>query len=272
MPTPLGRVAVTKAAAPLPDPLQGLADSRYHVKFSRAQLCMFAGPPGGGKTTAALVMAIRSGVPTLYISADSDEVTMAAKTASHITRHPYAAVRQCQTVGLWEEEYGDQVRALPIRWMFDSGPSIEDVGNAVKAYVELWGQPPELLVVDNLLNIETAGGDEWSNLRAIMKDLLWLARKTRAAVWVLHHTSEQNDAWISSAPPRSAIHGKLSQLPEIILTIANNEGHLYVAVVKNRHGEADPHAKQPVVMSVDLSRNIIWDQPLAVTLRRSEFG
>ncbi len=88
MPVPLGRVAIAHSTAPLPDPLPGLAKSKFKVGFNRAQLCMIAGPPGAGKTTTALIMAMNMGVRCLYISADSDEITMAARAASVVSEHP----------------------------------------------------------------------------------------------------------------------------------------------------------------------------------------
>lgn len=267
MPVPLGRVAVTKAATPLPDPLEGLARSQYKVAFNRGQLVMIAGPPGGGKTTTALIMAIKMGVPTLYVSADSDETTMAARAASAISGHAYSTVRKAQELGIFEELYGEQVDALPIRFIFDpSEPSLDDIANAIDAYVEVHGQPPWLLVIDNLMNCrnDERGNDEWAGMRATVKALHWMARQTKACVWVLHHTSEQSDGWIEAAPPRSAIQGKLSQLPELILTIANKDGTLMVGVVKNRHGKSDPKAREPVRMAIDFVATRIFDLPLSL--------
>lgn len=222
---------------------------------------MFAGAPGAGKTTAALIMAIRTGVPTLYFSADSDEITMAARAASVVSGHRYQNVRASQIHGLYGDLYGEKINDLPIRFVFDpSEPSMNDIGHAITAWVELWGEYPQLIVIDNLWNMSNDTGDEWSGMRQIVKSLHWLARKTKACVWLLHHTSEQNPEWISSAPPRGAIQGKLAQLPEVILTMASNEGYLWVAIVKNRHGKSDPHARSPLQMIVDFVTMRLWDE------------
>jgi hypothetical protein len=259
MPVPLGRVAVSRMATPLPDPLPTLAKSGVH--FGRGQLCMIAGAPAAGKTTTALIMAIRCSVPTLYFSADSDEITMAARAASVVSGHRYGTVREAQQLGVYDDLYGEAINALPIRFVFDpSEPSMDDIGNAITAWVELWGEYPQLIVIDNLWNMTTDTGDEWSGMRAIVKTLHWLARRTKACVWLLHHTSEQNPDWITSAPPRSAIQGKLAQLPEVILTMANHEGYMYVGIVKNRHGKSDPHAKSPLQWIVDFTTMRLWDE------------
>lgn len=225
---------------------------------------MMAGPPGAGKTTTALIMAIRMGVTCLYISADSDEITMAARAASVVTSHPYSVVRQAQAVGLFHEEYGYALAKLPIRFVFDpSEPSLEDIAHAISAFTDVFGQGPELIVVDNLMNmVHDDSSNEWQGMRQTVKSLHYLARRTKACVWLLHHTSEQSDVWIKKAPPRTAIQGKLAQLPEVILTMANDNGILWVAVVKNRHGPSDPLAEEPLRMIIDFAQNRLWDEPM----------
>jgi len=240
-----------------------LAESKYAVQFFPGQLVMFAGAPNAGKTTLALIMAIRMGVKTLYISADSDEATMAARAASAVTQEPYLYVRDVQAHGAFDDLYGDAVSSLPIRFAFEpTEPSSEDVANAIHAYIEVWGEPPQLVIVDNLMNLETADNNEWQGMRRGVKDMHWLGRKIKACIWLLHHTSEQDDRWITSAPPRNAIQGKVSQLPEMIITLGNNQGELFLAVVKNRHGPSDPHAENPIRMIMDFSRNRLWDEPM----------
>lgn len=251
-------------ASPLPDPLPGLRKSKYGVQFRRGQLCMFAGAPGAGKTTVALIAAIQMGVPTLYFSADSDEVTMAARTAAKVSGHTYNQVREIQAAGLYDEFYGRMVGRLPIRWVFDSEPSLEDISNAINAYQELWGTLPVLIVIDNLMNMRGDGdtNNEWAGMRSTVKALHYLARRTRACVWLLHHTSESSDQWITKAPPRPAIQGKLSQLPPLILTFANDEGVMWVGVVKQREGASDPLAKDPLRWLVDFAAMRLWDEPM----------
>jgi hypothetical protein len=128
-----------------------------------------------------------------------------------------------------------------IKWVFDSSPSLDDLELEIRAYVELYGQAPELIVIDNLMNVVAETDNEWAGLRAIMMELHDMARKTEACVLVLHHVSEQSEYGSTHNPPaRRAIHGKVSQLPALILTLGYNPGEniLKVAAVKNRFG---PH-------------------------------
>lgn len=254
MPARLTRAATGRAAAPLPAPFPSLAMSRYQVEFRAGQVAMLAGPPGAGKSTIALIAALRwgqLGIPGLYFSADSDEDTMAARAAAAITGHPVRDVETTIGYGLFREEYGPLLADIPLRFEYDSEPSMADIGNACTAFMEVWGRHPRFVVVDNLTNVAGDSDVEVQAQKRAMRDFHWLARKLRTCVWVLHHTSEQNQDHITSAPPRGAIQNKVTQLPALVLTTANSNGEMFVAVVKHRHGEADPLAKTPLRWLVD---------------------
>src|SRR6266480_3661730 len=201
MPVPLTRAANGRAASPLPDPFPALAKSKFCVRFRRGQVAMLAGPPGAGKSMFALVAALKMGVPTLYISADSDEDTMAARAAAAVTKHPVRDVEKTIEYGLFRDEYGPRLATLPIRFEYDpSDPSIQDIGHAVTAFKEVWGHPPDVLVLDNLMNMTSDDGNEWQGMRQAVKDLHWLERRSKMCVIVLHHTSEQDREHIQAAP------------------------------------------------------------------------
>ena len=124
-----------------------------------------------------------------------------------------------------------------IQWVFDSSPSLDDIEMELKAYIELYGVAPELIVIDNLMNVAAETDNEWAGLRAIMMELHDLARKTEACVLVLHHVSEGSEYGTGiNPPPRRAIHGKVSQLCSLILTLGYNpmQQLLNVGVVKDR--------------------------------------
>lgn len=176
---------------------------------------------------------------------------MAARAAAHVTGHPTRDVDKTIAYGLFREEYGPILNGLPVRFEYDSEPSTEDIGNACTAFLEVWGTYPHFVVVDNLMNVAGDSDVEVQTQKRAMRDFHWLARKLKACVLVLHHTSEQNGDHIVSAPPRSAIQNKVTQLPSLVLTTANANGEMFVAVVKHRHGEQDPLAKTPLRWLID---------------------
>ena len=225
-------------ATPLPDVWKDLALKQ--IKFRRGQVCMVAAAPNAGKSMFALIYAVKAKVPTLFFSADTDTATVMMRAASHLSGHSQLLVEGNLTSNRhYYDKHLDNMSN--IQFVFDSSPSLDDIELEIKAYVELFGIPPELIVIDNLMNVVAESDNEWAGLRAIMVDFHDMARKTEACVMVLHHVSEQSEYGKTTFPPaRRAIHGKVSQLPALILTLGFDplDGTLKVAPVKNRFG---PH-------------------------------
>ena len=65
---------------PLPSPFKAFENNQIIIR--RAEVSMFAGAPGAGKSTLALALALKMKVPTLYISADTNAHTMAMSLVS----------------------------------------------------------------------------------------------------------------------------------------------------------------------------------------------
>lgn len=219
---------------PLPSCFKTFEQMKIIVR--RSELTMFAGVPGVGKSMLSLALALKTGVPTLYFSADTNAHTMAVRLASMISGKD-----QTETEHLLETDPGwtriTLERGKHIQWCFDSSPSLAEVADEVKAFTELWGCPPSMIVVDNLMDVATEGGEEYATMKAITKELKILARDTNSAVIVLHHTSESIPG--SPCQPRSALLGKISQIPALVLTLGVNGDRMAGAVVKNRYGKAD---------------------------------
>lgn len=229
---------VLTKATPLPDVWTALADKQ--IKFRRGQVCMVAAAPNAGKSMFALIYSVRAAVPTLFFSADTDTTTVMIRAAAHSSGHNQVTVEEnLSTNAHYYDKHFD--RLGHIKWVFDSSPSLDDIELEIKAYVELYGISPELIVIDNLMNVAAESDNEWAGLRMIMVELHDMARKTEACVLILHHVSEQSEYGSTTRPPaRRSIHGKVSQLPALILTLGYdpNNAELNVAAVKNRFG---PH-------------------------------
>lgn len=226
----------TNKAAPLPDVWKALKDKQ--IRFRRGQVCMVAAAPNAGKSMFALVYAIQAQRPTLFFSADTDITTVMIRAAAHISGHTQVTVESNLNINsAYYESYFDKIKH--IQWVFESSPSLDDIELEVKAYIELYGIAPELIVVDNLMNVAAETDNEWAGLRAIMMELHDMARNTEACVVILHHVSEASEYGNGfEPPPRRAIQGKVSQLPALILTLGYDPlGKLLrVAAVKNRFG------------------------------------
>lgn len=234
----------TGGGRPLPTVFPSLAASQIILRQS--EVTLVAAQPGAGKSTFALAYALRSQVPTLYMSADTGARTQALRIISAATGRPQTEVEPL--IAAEPEWTGDMLRqhSRHIRWAFDSAPSLQDIEDNILAFNEMNGTPPTLLVLDNFSDI-VSGGDEWGGMRSLMKDIKFWAREYDMAVLALHHTSENEKG--DPCPPRSAIHGKISQVPALVLTLASAEGWMALAPVKNRYGPADPSGETAVYLS-----------------------
>jgi transcriptional regulator of acetoin/glycerol metabolism len=106
-------------------------------------------------------------------------------------------------------------------------------------------------------------------MRDIMKACHHIARETDSAIFILHHTSEAEGDPLRP-PSRRAIQGKVSQLPEMILTVAmeTEQSEFRIACVKNRFAKHSPMGDKWVALNVDASRMTLKDEELIDKAKR----
>ena len=198
---------------------------------------MIAGPPGAGKSTVALAIAMQAQVPTLYASADSHESTMAIRSLAMCTGIQQSVIEErIQSDPGWATAMLRE-NASHIRWMFDASPTLADLEDEINVYRELMGESPSLVVVDNAVDVTHDSGDEFSSLRSLMREVKWWSRDTGAAFLILHHTSEGYEGY--PCPPRSSLHGKIAQIPSLVVTLSSNQPNMMAAAaVKKLSSEA----------------------------------
>ncbi len=128
---------------------------------------MVAGPPGAGKSTFALSLAVHAKVPTLYISADTHSHTMSLRLLAMLTNRTQAEVEPMMES---DREWAAQMLkpADHIMWEFDSAPALKDIEDAILAARERLGKDVELIVLDNAVDVTLDGQDEWGGLRTLM--------------------------------------------------------------------------------------------------------
>ena len=243
---------------PLAPPFQGF--QREGMILRRAEVTVIAGTPGAGKSSIALHIAARLKQPTLYFSADTNAHTMAMRLLamrSKINQSVAEQILKTDPVKAGEilKEYNH------LYWSFEPSPTLKDLDEEVSAFETMWGRSPTLIVVDNLMDIAIDGHEEFAGMRAVMKELKYLARDTNAAVLVLHHTQEGAQGY--PCQPRSALQGKVAQIPAMVLTIGQMihgiDTYLCVAPVKNRYGKADPTGATYLTLSFDPAKMHLED-------------
>lgn len=257
----------SEAGRDLPDVLPALGAAG--IKFRRGQCALIAGQPGGGKTLMALYYAITSGESVLYFSADSDEGTLANRSAAILLNQTVDTIKAMR-LGEGEVKVNSALATLNrrLRIQTDASPSLDEITEEVQAYIELYGDTPAIIIVDNLLNVASATDSEWTGLRDSMNFFHSLARDTQSSVVVLHHVSE-NDSKPRYPASRKALMGKVSQLPELILTVALDGDQFHIAAVKNRDGVSDPTAESYVSVAVDAASMTLFNDHQELSMART---
>lgn len=231
---------------PLPDVYQSLKD--MDIRFYRGGTSLIAGTPGSMKTTLIGNLIDLMQVPTLYISNDSDEMTIVSRMLARRTKQDSRLMRDKALKNpLWASRILDDMDW--VRWNFNPSPSLEEIEEEMAAFEELWGEMPHLVVVDVLMKVDYAEDSSHGTDQSIVRYLDRLARNTGSHIIIACHTSENVPG--DPCQPKSAIINKVSQLPVLALTTAYEDGVFYVAPVKNRNGFADATGGTNVMFLID---------------------
>lgn len=233
------------------------------IRFRLGQVSMVAAAPGAGKSVFAQWLALHAKVPALYFSADSDQQTMTLRAAAMLTGEDQAAIEKALGDEQGRDFYASELSGLDyLRFVWDPSPTAKDIEDEINAFAVMYGEYPRFITFDNAMNFQQGAG-EWEALLEFLLNVKTWAATTNAHIMVLHHvggsfTDNPNP------PPRSGIHGKVDQLPELILTIGRNIDQWQVAIVKSRNSKARPDASLSVGYHVDFPTMQIGDPPSAV--------
>ena len=222
---------------PLPDVFATFAAAKIH--FRHGSVSMIAGAPGSYKSTLALNLLAGwagHGKSALYFSADSDEFTVAKRMASIMggcTPDEFEADPGRYTASL--------ARLNRVAWVYRS-MNMDVIAKHIRAFDAVHGDFPDIIFADNLIDAVEDPTD-WGGMISFLRELDAMARETKAHVCVLHHASE---IWAKDhpgkPPPSWAILGKVTQIPRLVVTVAENEGYVNIACVKNTNGPQDKFA------------------------------
>lgn len=228
--------ASPEAGEALPNPFKGFDD--YGIRFRRGQLSLLAAASGGCKSAIAVHIATHGKIPSLYLSADTDTNTLGSRIAASVTNSLVDDCEQSLRDGdddLWRSLARDTGHV----WFYwETTPSCQDIDDEVEAYAIEMGEYPHLIVIDNLINVETGGEAGHEQKDGVLTYLAMLAQATNAHVLVLHHVTKQyvnGDVPI----PKEGLLDAVDKRPRLVLTAYRiDERHVGVRVVKNSGGRA----------------------------------
>lgn len=236
---------------PLPEvhELQALYSEGFRPR--KGELIMVGARSGAAKSSFAIWYAVQLNLPTLYFSADQNVFEGTTRAIAAKTGVTIDEVEQRLNRG---ETPPDQA---PIQWCFDTNPSIMDLQEEIDAYVEAYDAWPEIIVVDNLLNIFHGHEGNNNGFDEVLKFLKEKASESGATVFVLHHAQAMVQSKDPHNPqPKYALLEKPDKLPQQILMLGLNQktGELRVAVVKSRMTVSDESGETYTSLRADLSR------------------
>lgn len=241
---------------PLPPPFASWTERGIRIR--RNSLHLWAGPSASFKTMVLLNSIMNMRVPTFMFSTDSDEQTIASRMLG-ITSN--VTIEQAET---WLTPASPQLANASkvlanydfLRFDFTPNPTLDDVWNGLYAYATTENMWPDQVVIDIASDVYLDGHkDEWSMLKALMREGKVIARLTGAAVHVVHHVT---DGWTQSferrVPSRGDVLGKLSAIPVLMVNFApgmDDPNEIYAACVKNRFAKCDASGREFFRMRVN---------------------
>jgi replicative DNA helicase len=227
-------------APPLPVTNQVLNSAG--VTLRQGQFSLLASAPRVGKSVFATNLAIRTPVPSVFFSADSDEWTVRSRAASILTGMNLEAIEKQLVDETWDEYMSGVLhKADHVDWCYRSDIDMEFICQRVDAYREIMGDYPKLMVIDNLGNAIGDAPDEMAELRRICRDLQALARGTRAHIMGLHHVTGAKEDGFKPIGLGDLI-GKIGKIPEVVLGMCFAPGvqnQVNLTVPKNRGGKSN---------------------------------
>lgn len=203
---------------------------------------------GSGKSTLAMYYAMRSGLSTLYFSGDMSAYQAAVKFACASLHADIYTVTQ-----KLDADPESVLSALPQNVEMVFGEiTWRSIATEIDAFVELNNRYPDLIVIDNLMDIEKCA-TEYTEQSDAMQTLHNMGDSLGCAVWVLLHSTDKTGLGASAAyepPMRSQIKNGLSEKPSVILSAALNPhtNEMQVALVKNRLGAQDASARKQATL------------------------
>lgn len=230
---------------------------RMGVRPRAGEVIMIAGRSGTQKSGLALWWVLNMKLPTLYFSADMSAFQASVRIACSVTGKTTEQVELGMADPALREGFERAIESVPITFSFGSPISWQAVDSELDAYVELHNAYPEVMVLDNLMDIDGASADYTAQMEA-MQQISDLSRATGATVIVLHHASDKTwdakaDPW--KPPSRDQIKGGMSEKPELSLSVAlDPQSHLYrIACIKQRMGPSDPSAQSYATLRAEPS-------------------
>ena len=249
-----------ESGTPLPEVYPTL--SRHDIKFYRGSSVLIAAGPSTGKSMFALNYVLDSNVKTLYVSPDTNKGDTVLRAAQKLTGNIRTVVEAQLEEG--PDVYPHLFEKLDsihnIDFNFRSGIDLDDVRNMIFAYCEKTGEWPELVVIDNLVNliVDQSNPAEW---QMTMQDIDDIAKEIECCIIILSHVAGHKEGGTDPIGLSDILY-KVTKYVSLALTLTNDpfdRSKILVACVKNRNGRMDKSGRMRYTLSFRPETCHIWD-------------
>jgi Ni2+-binding GTPase involved in maturation of urease and hydrogenase len=247
------------AGVPLPEVYPSLTRAEAHI--CRSAVTLVVGPPSAGKSLLCQNLLAKGGIPALAFLLDTNELTASARFAAILTGENFLRIKTRIIDGESDKYRERMLDEIPMVQVSFHAPGADNVALEIDAFEQRFGLPPDAVLIDNLGNQAGQFDGEWAVLKALTLEYDALAKEHQCAIIATAHTTDLNSC---EPAQRTAILGKISQYPRLILSVGfdPDTGAYRVAVVKNTEGPTDVRAERPLTFFADPARMLIVD-PLA---------
>lgn len=248
------------SGTPLPDVYPTLAQN--DIRFYRASTVMVAAGPSTGKSMFALNYALDAGCKTLYISPDTSKGDTVVRAGQRLTGNLRAVVEAQLNEGpdVYPHLYEKLDSVRNIDFNFRTGIDLDDIRNMIFAYCEKTGEWPELIIIDNLVNliVDQSNPAEW---QMTTQDLDDIAKETEACVMILTHVAGHKENGTDPIGLSDILY-KVTKYAATVLTLtedAFDRSKMLVACVKNRNGKMNKNGTMRYELRIRRETCHIWD-------------
>lgn len=193
------------------------------------------------------------GLPTLYLSADMTGYQASMRLACMQRGLPTERMEAMMEDPASRAEILGGLSGLNMTFSYGSPITWHGIEAELEAYAELHNQFPEVIVIDNLMDMEGCESAYEAQVAA-MQDIHTLKTEIGSTIFVLHHATDKSRSGKGVDPGKPSarwdIKNGLTEKPESILTVALDPVDLRfrVAPVKSRTGFQDESGETSAIL------------------------
>lgn len=220
------------------------------VNLNTRELMLVVGAPGSGKSTLAVAWASKIEQPVLYLTQDSP-VSVYTRLAALTLNEPIHTIRKkMQEGGSMRDSIVREVRKRERRTLIVEGGrrTTTDIGRRILALTEWMGEPPALVVLDNLIDLDMEGTShaETTFYAQALTRLKAMVNEMDVAFLVLHHSLKNESVGTGESPLKMTdlLFGGDREARHVLGVYHDEDAtKLTVQVLKQQDGPASPSGK-----------------------------